>query len=150
MIGGEKKTADVVAIVVALLCIEHLPSSVEGFFWWNGSVYYVVFYALFLIQTIVLLDIVKSDACSWWKLVWTGIFGVIIAGGNYITSLLMMEIGFLIFLETVLSKKKVMWKVLLIYLVTVAGFLFNCLAPGNAVRQASFSGSSYAWGWNLR
>lgn len=138
MIGGEKKTADVVAIVVALLCIELLPSPVEGFFWWNGSVYYVVFYALFLIQTVVLLDIVKSDACSWWKLVWTGIFGVIIAGGNYITSLLMMEIGFLIFLQTVLSKKKVMWKVLLIYLVTVAGFLFNCLAPGNAVRQTSF------------
>lgn len=138
MIGGEKKTADVVAIVVALLCIELLPSPVEGFFWWNGSVYYVVFYALFLIETSLLMEVVQKDQCRAGKLAVLCILGVFLAGGNYITALLAMETGFLLLLGAVLRKRKAAWKVGIVYFLTVTGFLVNCMAPGNAVRQSAF------------
>ncbi len=43
ILGGKRITGDLIALVLTLLSIELLPSPVEGFFWWNGSVYYVVF-----------------------------------------------------------------------------------------------------------
>ena len=138
ILGGKKITGDLIALVLMLLSIELLPSPVEGLFWWNGSVYYVVFYALFLIETSLLMEVVQKDQCRAGKLAVLCILGVFLAGGNYITALLAMETGFLLLLGAVLRKRKAAWKVGIVYLLTVAGFLVNCLAPGNAVRQSAF------------
>ena len=68
ILGGKKITGDLIALVLMLLSIELLPSPVEGFFWWNGSVYYVVFYVLFLIETSLLMEVVQKDQCRAGKL----------------------------------------------------------------------------------
>ena len=138
ILGGKRITGDLIALVLTLLSIELLPSPVAGFFWWNGSVYYVVFYALFLIETSLLMEVVQKDQCRAGKLAVLCILGAFLAGGNYITALLAMETGFLLLLGAVLRKRKAVWKIGIVYLLTVTGFLVNCLAPGNAVRQSAF------------
>ena len=86
ILGGKRITGDLIALVLTLLSIEFLPSPVEGFFWWNGSVYYVVFYALFLIETSLLMEVVQKDQCRAGRLAVLCILGVFLAGGNYITT----------------------------------------------------------------
>lgn len=135
---GENEIADIAASIAALLSIQFLPSPVEGLFWWNGASYYVIFYALMLIQIANMGAVISSDQCSKRQFVGLLIMAVLISGGNYISALLTMELTILLVGCSFYKKNKVTGKLMVVFGVTLAGFLVNCLAPGNAVRQASF------------
>lgn len=137
-LGGSKRTGDIVACVMAILCIELLPSPVEGLYWWNGATYYVIFYALFLIQASELFLMTAKERCSIGKIIVLCVLGAVIAGGNYISALLLMEVTALCLIYCVWKKKKAAGGLMCVFGVTLMGFLVNCLAPGNAVRQATF------------
>ncbi len=130
--------ADVVAGVAALLCIQMMPAPVEGFFWWNGSIYYVFFYSLMLVQAVNLMAAVWYGHCGLGQLAGFLLLAAAIAGGDYITALLMMELTVFFFVWALATKKRIMKKLALLLAVTLVCFLVNCLAPGNAVRQGAF------------
>ena len=138
VLGGSKRTGDIVACVMVILCIELLPSPVEGLYWWNGATYYVVFYALFLIQASELFLMAAKENCSAGKTIGLCVLGAVISGGNYISALLLMEVTALCLVYCVWKKKKATGKLMCVFIVTLICFLVNCLAPGNAVRQATF------------
>ncbi|MDD6070688.1 MAG: DUF6056 family protein [Clostridiales bacterium] len=138
VLGGDRRIADIVAGIAAILSIQMLPSPVEGLFWWNGASYYVIFYSLMLLQTANMCVVVCRDKCTIKQLVGLLCLAVLIAGGNYVSALLTMELTVLLTICSFCKRKKVTGKLLAVFGVTLAGFLVNCLAPGNAVRQASF------------
>ena len=138
MIKDNTQIADIIAGVVAILSIQLLPSPVEGFFWWNGASYYVIFYSLMLIQLADLAVIIYQDKCSKRQFALLLIMAVLIAGGNYISALLTMELTAFFSVYSFFKKKKITGKMFVVLSVTLVGFLTNCLAPGNAVRQSAF------------
>lgn len=92
-----------------------------------------------LIQIANLICIMFEEYCSWGLLIFNIVCGFFIEGGNYITALLNLELTTLIFCIALLKKQSNRGKILIILLFTLTGLLINCLAPGNAVRQAEFS-----------
>lgn len=133
--------------VLLFLCIQFVPSPVESFFWFNGSVFYTFFYSLmlFFFSCIIRQLFVKSKR-SITSLISGPVLAVIIAGSNYVTSLLSLFLLCIIavymtifYKKFAVSKRIWLYSILILY---VAGFVINIKAPGNMVRQAYFSASN--------
>ena len=141
----EKKTAAIVSSFVCLLLMQTLPHAFQGFYWWNGSSYYTLFYSLFLIQLALLLKLTRSAGPGWIRLTIPAcLFGFLLGGGNLVTALLNTEITvlwailLLIRLRSRREQRSLSVSLLppvAITLFTAAGFLLNVLAPGNSVRM---------------
>lgn len=134
----DTKVGDVIASVILLLSVQLVPSPAEAFFWWNGASYYVIFHALMLIFVTDFSICVYKDKCSrrqWGVLC---LLGTLIAGGNYITILLTLEMMTCILCFSVYRRNKVTIKMLIPFFLTIIGFLINCFAPGNSVRKATY------------
>ncbi len=136
----------VVFASISILLMQTLPHAIQGFYWWNGSSYYTLFYSLMLIQWGMLI---RQK-----RFILPCILGFIIGGGNLVTGLLNLEITFLaliyLALKTWMFKKdsaedkaaniKNFIKLAIITVVTAAGFIINVVAPGNQVRAAESEG----------
>ncbi len=134
------KKSDITSIVFSVMSIvlmQTLPHAIQGFYWWNGSSYYTLFYSLMLIE---------------WGLLFEGkgfvpacILGFLISGGNLVTGLLNLEVIFIFVIWKCLKKwafkdgAEEIWsiiKLVIVFVVSIIGFAINALAPGNQVRGA--------------
>lgn len=138
------KVSNVVYCLIALpitwFSIQLVPAPVQCFYWWNGSVYYCLFYSLFLFFCGILLLYYRCAS----KKKQVGYFlaavllAVILAGGNYVTALLC---AILLFCAAIFLWKQRSAKakyITLLFIIFLAGFLVNMLSPGNAVRAACY------------
>ena len=136
------KKNDTMAIVFAAMSVilmQTLPHAIQGFYWWNGSSYYTLFYTLMLIQWGMLI---REK-----KFILPCILGFFISGGNLVTGLLNLEVTFImlawagirkwVFKENREEGKfSYFLKLLLVFIASVAGFAVNAAAPGNQIRAA--------------
>lgn len=132
------KIGSISASVALFLSIQMAPSPAEAFFWWNGASYYVIFHSLALIFIINFIICVYEDQCSVKQWIGLSLLGIFIAGGNYITMLLAMELMGCAIVYSIYNRKTVTPKIIIIFLLSLVGFLVNCLSPGNAVRQSAY------------
>ncbi len=139
---GDQAVADIVFCVLALLSTQTLPSAVQSFYWWNGAVYYTFFTALFLFQVGLELKLCREFRIG--RYVVCCLLAFFIGGGNYITAL--WSIGFAgpLFAYKTIREGMLKSRRFMLPLVLVLGsFVLSVIAPGNAVRQECFTGSSY-------
>lgn len=129
-----------IAGLISLVCVQMMPSPVQGLYWWNGASYYVVFFSLLLVQAInlMLLASGKRRGTGWTAL--CALLGAIVSGGNFITALLGVELTVLFFVYTLMKRKPVRIRMGIVLTAALAGFFLSVLAPGNAVRQAQSAG----------
>ncbi len=128
-------------VTIALLVaqIQLLPSANQAFYWYNGSIYYLFFYALALVLFSLLLILLKTKKlyakiiCITLSIILAAILG----GGNLITGLSSLFILFLAIGYLIYKKNKHAFAFSAVFIVFLAGFAFNILAPGNAIRQAN-------------
>lgn len=135
--AGEKKSLPMRVIlpaVLALLCIEGVPSQGETFFWYNGSMYYTGFFALTLVYFGLLVrSLRRSNAGRGFLL---AALAVVIAGGNYVSLLPAILMVCCLLCQSVWKKNRE--NVLLLtenLLLLLAGLGVSAIAPGNQVRQ---------------
>lgn len=133
-------------VIIALLgiCTQLLPSPVQAFYWYNGSVYYTLFFGISLVLYAKILTYIRlSDAAisavkRILRLLTISVLSVIIAGSNYVTALT-TAILYVCVLALMLAQKKYSCLGLIFpFCVFAVGFIINILAPGNSVRQSSF------------
>ena len=138
--GASLHEAVFIAVIWAVLCTQFLPRASQGFYWYNGAVYYTFFFGLAACTYALLLRFLlrKEGEKGIGRLLTGSVLLFFIGGGNLVTGLttavliVTMEV-LLIFL------KNEDWKKMLIPAVCFfAGFLINVAAPGNAVRQQFF------------
>lgn len=128
-----------VSLVTVFLSVQLLPSLVQGFYWYNGAVYYCFYYSLALLDLCLMLLYLKEGKRH---RLFLGIFlAAFIGGGNYVTALTLSLSLMLLVLWGFLSKSPRKWGLLIHLLVLLAGFAVSITAPGNAVRQAQFPDS---------
>ncbi len=131
----------IVSLVISAISLQMLPSPSQGFYWYNGSVFYTFFYGISLILYALVILYLKNEKV--WQigyLLGISLLCVLIGGSNYVTSLatvLLFIIGIAVL--AVLKNRK--WKALLIsFFFLGAAFAINVIAPGNHVRkQAGFA-----------
>jgi len=134
ILGLDKQLSDIITVMLLLLSSQLLPSPVQGFYWFNGSVYYVFFHGLMLTALALGIGLVKKGGS--WRLVILCLLALILGGGNYVTALISAVLWF--FAEAFLLYTKKDWKKLLLPgLLLLVAFAVNMAAPGNAMRQAA-------------
>lgn len=124
----------IIAILISTVCIQGLPSLVQGFYWWNGAIYYTFFFSLSLFQISNILKYLKYGRKKNYILALFLTF--MVAGSNFVTvsnQVIMMTI-LLVYLFVKKHPKRYQMLGIAFLLFVVAGF--NMLAPGNSVRQS--------------
>ena len=144
LLGASRWQALVLALVWLGIDTQLLPSAVQGFYWYNGAIFYTFFFGVQLFYFGLLARYLAMGHASRRRSAafLTGLcaLGLFLGGGNLVTAF-----GTLLVLVCVLCLLAIMksrqWRALLLPLAfLLAGFLVNVCAPGNSVRQQSESG----------
>lgn len=135
---GSKHIADIVSCCVLILFLQLVPTPVESLFWWNGASFYMIWNALMLVQLSCFLTVTREKKCSILQCIVMSVLGILLAGSNYITALLTLEITVIFLGYCIYSRNS--WKQAAIVLaVTLIGFIISVTAPGNAMRQQQYT-----------
>lgn len=138
--GADRGSVCLMAVIVLFFTMQCMVEPVQGLFWYNGAVHYIVMHSAYLLLSAMQIGQLKKEKCHWWEVVISACLAFFISGGNYITALL-YGITIVTFAVVLLAEKKYRKLFLLIgpFVVFAAGFILNVAAPGNAVRQANFT-----------
>lgn len=143
LLGTGRARALVLALVWLGIDTQLLPSAVQGFYWYNGAVFYTFFFGVQLFFFgLVARCLAAQHAPRRGAACVAGlcVLGLFLGGGNLVTAF-----GTLLILACVLCLlalcKTGRWRVLVLPLLCLAaGFAVNVCAPGNRVRQQSEGG----------
>lgn len=134
----------IIGLILTAVCIQFVPSPAQAFYWYNGSMYYTLFYAFLLTAVSLLL---MSEFCV--KKAVRIICGIlaallffIVGGGNYVTVLIALLINALITAAAFFKKKRMRWNALICLLLCGAAFIISAVCPGNAIRQQALGQSA--------
>ena len=144
----EKYIAGIVSIIILEVMLQGMVSPVEGLYWFNGAVHYIVPFGFMLL----LLGTYISMVCDYergetkhivLKFIISIICGLFVGGGNLVSglvmSLLVVSVMILCLLHHHFKEYKLLNISCIIYLVF---FILNMIAPGNQVRGSSMEGMS--------
>ena len=139
-LGAGGWCAGAVAMVLAFICVQLLPSPSEGFYWWNGAIYYTFSFAVMLTMFSLLIYYAVPNIGERTGVKRAQIFllcgmAFFIGGTNYVTALNTAILYALALLLLLWANNRAWRWLCLPYAIFWGGFLFNTLAPGNAARQ---------------
>lgn len=134
------------------------PSPVEGIFWFNSAVYYTTYNgaALAMLGCLGRICDPRREKRPKGVLVAYCLLAAFLAGGNFVTALVLVEIMTVVIVLLWRSKRRCMLEAFYGYALLVFGLVVSFVAPGNGVRQATqfpedsagvwgtISGSSFA------
>lgn len=133
--------ADVSSCVTAIAMIQLVPRAMDMFFWWDGSVNYLPFFAIMLLLSALISKLWREEALPLWQVALACVLSFLVMGGNYATALENILLLTVMGLAMLVLRKKGKIPYLFIFISGAAGLLTSVLAPGNAVRMAQEGGS---------
>lgn len=134
-----------ITLLYLIMFIQGIVSPVEGFFWYNGAVHYILMHSFMLFYLGLFLKLQKGTKAKMKTIIFVVqtillcVLGILVGGGNYISALQCMEVSVVI-LAAGLLYKKIGLAQILGFLSMAAGFVASVAAPGNALRQAGTNG----------
>lgn len=131
--GLPRSLSACVAAVLALLCIQLMPSPVDGLYWYNGAVYYTFFHGLALAAVGLGLRLSQSGRRRDCLLLC--LLALLLGGSNYVTCLCcaLLAVGGTALL---LLLRRRTWRMLLLpTLCLLAAFAVNAASPGTDIRM---------------
>ena len=128
----------VITLSFLFLSIQVLDTPAQAFYWYNGALHYVFMHScmIFLMGSLLLLLKADSRRSRIFYLILSGFFAIVTGGANFVTALVTPVIICFILLFCVYKKEKKGYRLLLPFLLSIAGLIINVAAPGNAVRMA--------------
>ena len=144
-----------VSSMVCALTLLLQPSAIEGIFWYNSAIYYTFYHSLFLGLMARLMAIVRksraevstpalqldSTPTPVGSIVCSVVLALVIAGGNFVTALVTVEIVavFLLvfFSDRTATSAAIARRIVPAFAVLCLGLAVSFVAPGNAARQAT-------------
>lgn len=128
-----------VSTLFVLMTVQFVWSYYDALYWYNGAMYYTLYYSLslFLASLLIGFQLTKRILPKVLIALASIILTLFIAGGNFVTGLGMPAILFVAIVWMFWEKKKLPAFPLAILLVYAIAFAFSVFAPGNAVRQAT-------------
>lgn len=131
-----------IGVFVSFVMVQWMPSAVQGIYWYNGSVHYVLFWGLLLclITRLICIYNMKPKKKLIRNLIFIVLLGTILEGGNQVSALmgLLCVGGLLIF--GIMKKNRIYTICSIITLIFMGvGFYFNISSPGTEIRQSYFT-----------
>ena len=129
-----KATALLFAAAAGIGCTQALPGALQGFYWYNGGIYYTFTFGMLLFAFACGISLLRKGGGG--RIALLCFFGILLGGGNYVTALFAC-VSLALLLFALLLRRDGRWKrFALPGCVLLAAFALSVLAPGNAVRQA--------------
>ena len=159
-LGGTAPESTILSLLILLTVIQCMVDKTDAFYWYNGSVHYMVPFSFLLLMLAALLS---ALACERKKhmiilLSFSSLCAVLVGGGNYVSGLVACVLGVsLVILLFFLQKQRMPnssgqpyvtlkgkgWKAACIpVLFLLVSFLVNTAAPGNRIREETVQGMS--------
>lgn len=124
------------AALLLVLCTQLPLSPVQGFYWFNGAVYYTLFYGVALAALALAVRLFKRGGVV--RAILLSLIAVFLGGGNYVTVLSLLIIAAsAALLFALLRDRRVLRLIAPILALSVAAAI-SMTAPGNSVRQANY------------
>ncbi len=138
---GRKEESTILSLLILLAVIERMVDRREAFFWYNGSVHYIVpFSCLLLMNGAIIAFLLEPQKGKKSKLILACVCALLVGGGNYVSGLIACVCGgsflLLFFREEFRKYKAVCIPIAVLFI----SFLINMAAPGNFVRGETVSG----------
>lgn len=130
-----------ISSILCIIFILQIPVCGEAFYWYNGSIYYMGFLSMTFILFGILFRYIKNPRI--YLLIISLILGFLTAGGNYASLLpaILILICLIIFCVQ-LKKKKQIAGLSSVLCIMIIGLIISMIAPGNAMRAATASGTT--------
>lgn len=147
LLGLSKRVWLLVGASIAFFSIQLCVSPREGFFWYNGAVYYTLFHSFLLVLATLVIRMFRTKSA--WVRAALAALGVllcaVLSGGNYATAMVCLELLVCAIAYSIYQKEyRLVIAFALMLLVFGAGMAVSVSAPGNAIRQASVIASGYS------
>lgn len=145
-LGVEKTGGSFVMFVLLFMFYQVMDAPFEGIYWYNGATHYVLMQSLwFYMLAAASMSLWSEQKAAGW--VWCGVavvLSVIVGGGNLVTGLQAEIVMALLVLYAIVANRKKLIAVCLPFVTGSIGFLFNILAPGNALRSELDTDTGYS------
>lgn len=123
------------SLIIVFFLIETIPSPLEGLYWFNGSINYLFFFSLLLIEISILINYFYTQKKI--NIIFSIILVILISGGNHIVAFACILINIIFFLLTLIKKKTILS--MLPVLLSIIFFIINITSPGTAIRASNFT-----------
>ncbi len=138
-LGGSGKEVTFALLILLFLFYQVMDSPFEGLYWYNGMMTYMIpqaclFFAAASVTKALWAE--KKGTAAGFCVI-ASLCAVFSAEGNFITALQTEILLLLIVVYTGVKKRKKLPAAVIPWLFGTISFLFNILAPGNAVRSAT-------------
>lgn len=129
-----------ISMIYLIFALECMVDKTQGFFWFNGAAHYMIPHSVALCLFSLFILMMTEEKKTFRRMVSACFLAAFTGGANYITALITLvlfvsAIALLLFMK----QKQKCGLLLLPFLIFLAAFLLNVLAPGNAVRQAEMT-----------
>ncbi len=125
-----------VSTVFALINLQFVYSAYDAFYWYNGAMYYTLYFSLSLCLAALLIAYHLSNNTQKHVVgALTVILTLFLAGGNFVSGFGTAAILFTAIALGYIEQKKLPKFLTAIMAIYLAAFAFSILAPGNAFRE---------------
>lgn len=128
--------------IVSFVMVQWMPSVVQGLYWFNGTMNYVLFFVVLQVFVcgLMQLQIEEGKVRNTRNTVFSIVLGVLLAGGNHITAFMGILVAVAMTGISAFCKQRgFMLRSVVALIAIVSGFLFNVSSPGTQIRQSNFS-----------
>lgn len=129
---SDRATWLIVSNILVFITVQFLPSASEGFYWYNGGVFYTFFYSLLLLLLSILIK--SSSSQNFLQTIAAIVISVLVGGGNYITALLGVLLVSMYLLYLIITHSKGIWLTATCIILIIVGLYISAVAPGNEIR----------------
>lgn len=139
---GTRQESLILSLLVLLAVIQCMVDKTDAFFWYNGSVHYIVpFSFLLLMQGALISFLLGTGEKKKRRLILAALCALFVGGGNYVSGLVACVLSISLLLLLFYIKKLGENKTICIPIfILIASFLINMAAPGNFIRSEEVQG----------
>lgn len=145
-LGCDKTGSSFIMLMLLFMFYQVMEAPFEGIYWYNGATHYILMESVwfFTLAAISVAFRSRKKAREITLCIIAAVLTVIVGGGNLVTGLQAEIFMVLLLLYAVVTNRKKIWTVGIPLLTGSIGFLFNILAPGNAVRSELDPSTGYS------
>ncbi|MCD7726113.1 MAG: DUF6056 family protein [Clostridiales bacterium] len=145
-LGCDKTGSSFVMLILLFLFYQVMEAPFEGIYWYNGSTHYI------FMESVWFFTLTALSASLWSRkksgeigfCILAALLSVIVGGGNLVTGLQAEILMVLVLLYTAVANRRKLLTVCVPLVTGSVGFLFNVMAPGNAVRSELDPSTGYS------
>ena len=138
--NGKAIHGTILALLLLLIQFQYVPYIHQGFYWFNGAVYYSFYYGMLLIEMSVIINLIYAECITKKQAMMIYVFEFFISGGNFSTALVNCLLLIIVSIYLYILKHNNFRMIRRISIVAVVGLLISMIAPGNQVRSAQVTG----------